>query len=210
MTVVDGGAGGPLYKGLAIGSYAGANYLYAADFRNNAIDVYDGSFVKVSLPGTFRDLALPAGYAPFGIQAIGDRIYVAYAKQTAGSNDETRGAGFGAIDVFDTAGVLMKRLVSDGALNAPWGMALAPSNFGTFSGDLLVANFGDGKINAYNPSTGMLDGTLSRMDGAPIIIDGLWGIAFGNGINAQPLNTLFFTAGPADETHGLYGRIDMQ
>ena len=210
VTVVDGGAGGPLYKGLAIGSYAGANYLYAADFRNNAIDVYDGSFVKVSLPGTFRDLALPAGYAPFGIQTIGERIYVAYARQAASGPDEIAGPGLGVVNVFDTSGVFLKRLVAGGALNAPWGMALAPSNFGTFSGDLLVANFGDGKINAYNPSTGMLDGTLSTTNGAPIIIDGLWGIAFGNGINAQPLNTLFFTAGPADETHGLYGRIDMQ
>ena len=210
VAVVNGGAGGPLYKGLAIASYAGANYLYAADFRNNAVDVYNGSFVKVTLPGTFRDLALPAGYAPFGIQAIGDRIYVAYARQAASGPDEVAGAGLGVVNVFDTSGVFLKRLTAGGALNAPWGLAMAPSNFGTFSGDLLVANFGDGKINAYNPTTGMFDGTLSKTDGTPIVIDGLWGIAFGNGINAQPLNTLFFTAGPADEAHGLYGRIDMQ
>jgi uncharacterized protein (TIGR03118 family) len=210
VTVVDGGANGPLYKGLAISRYAGANYLYAADFRNNAVEVYNGSFAKVTLPGSFRDPALPTGYAPFGIQAIGDRIYVAFAKQAASGPDEVAGAGLGIIDVFDTSGVLVKRLATGGALNAPWGMALAPAHFGTFGNDLLVANFGDGKINAYNPSTGKMDGTLSSADGVPIVFDGLWGIAFGNGVNSQATNTLFFTAGPADEAHGLYGRIDMK
>ena len=213
ITVVDGGANGPnvpVYKGLAISSYAGASYLYAADFRHNAIDVYNGSFAKVTLPGSFRDPALPTGYAPFGIQAIGERIYVACAKQAPSGPDEVKGAGLGIIDVFNTSGVLIRQLVMGGALNAPWGMTVAPANFGSFSNDLLVANFGDGKINAYNPSTGKLDGTLGKADGAPIVIDGLWGIAFGNGVNSQPVNTLFFTAGPADEAHGLYGRIDMQ
>jgi uncharacterized protein (TIGR03118 family) len=211
VTMFDGGVNGPLYKGLAISSYAGANYLYAADFRNNAIDVFSGSFAKVTLPGNFRDPGLPAGYAPFGIQAIGNRIYVAYAKQAATGPDEVKGAGLGLIDVFDTSGAFIKQLVMvGGALNAPWGMTMAPANFGSFSDKLLVANFGDGKINAYDPSSGKLKGALSRPDGTAIVIDGLWGLAFGNGVNAQPANTLFFTAGPADETHGLYGRIDMQ
>ena len=211
VTVVDaGGPNGPLYKGLAIAASAGANFIYAADFRHNAVDVYNGLFAKVSMPGSFGDPALPAGFAPFGIQAIGDRIYVAYARQSPTGPDELAGPGQGYINVFDTGGALIKRLVSGGALNAPWGMALAPSNFGTFSGNLLVANFGDGKINAYNTNTGAFTGTLSKSDGTPIVIDGLWGIAFGNGLNAQPLNTLFFTAGPADEAHGQYGRIDMQ
>ncbi|MES2017489.1 MAG: TIGR03118 family protein [Pseudomonadota bacterium] len=210
LTVVPaGGPTGPLYQGLAIGAYAGANYLYAADFRHNAVDVYNATFTKVTLPGVFHDMALPAGYAPFGIQGIADRIYVAYAKQDASGSEEVTGAGLGIINVFDSGGVFIKRLVTGGALNAPWGMALAPGNFGSFSGDLLVANFGDGKINAYRPS-GHLDGTLSKTDGTPIAIDGLWGIAFGNGINAQPRNTLFYTAGPQDEAHGVYGRIDMQ
>jgi uncharacterized protein (TIGR03118 family) len=210
VTVFDGGADGPVYKGLAIASYAGANYLYAADFRNNAIDVYDGKFTRVRLPGGFRDPGMPDGYAPFGIQAIGDRIYVAFAQRSSSGTDEIKGAGLGVIDVFDTSGVFIEQLVTGGALNAPWGMVIAPGNFGTFSGDLLVANFGDGKINAYNPRTGALQGTLSLADGTPIIIDGLWGLAFGNGVNAQPTNSLFFTAGPADEVHGQFGRIDMR
>jgi uncharacterized protein (TIGR03118 family) len=169
VTVFDDGANGPVYKGLAIASFAGANYLYAADFRNNAVEVYNGSFARVILAGSFRDPALPAGYAPFGIQPIGDRVYVAYAKQAASGPDEVAGVGLGLIDVFDTGGVFIKRLATRGALNAPWGMAMAPANFGTFSNDLLVANFGDGKINAFNPSTGKMVGTLSRADGAPIV-----------------------------------------
>ncbi|MDB5906029.1 MAG: hypothetical protein JWP34_143 [Massilia sp.] len=210
ITVSDGGANGPLYKGLAISSYAGANYLYAADFRNNAIDVYNGSFTKVTLPGSFHDPALPTGYAPFGIQSIGNLVYVAYAKQATSGPGDIPGAGLGIIDVFDSSGAFIKQLAMGGVLNAPWGMTMAPANFGPFSGDLLVANFGDGKINAFNPSTGKMDGTLSRSDGTPIVIDGLWGLAFGNGVNSQPNNTLFFTAGPSGGTHGLYGRIDLQ
>ncbi|MET0858205.1 MAG: TIGR03118 family protein [Telluria sp.] len=211
VTVFDGGAGGPVYKGLAIARFAGANHLYAADFRNNAIDVFNASFARIrTLPGRFRDPTLPGGYAPFGIQAIGERIYVAYARQAGSGPDQVAGEGLGVVNVFDTGGVFISRLVTGGALNAPWGMAQAPVNFGTFSNALLVGNFGDGKINAYNPVTGQFQGTLSRTDGSPIAIDGLWGIAFGNGINFQPANTLFFAAGPANETHGQYGRIDIQ
>ena len=179
-------------------------------FRNNRIDVYDASFQKATLPGGFADPNLPAGYGPFGIQAIGDRIYVAYAQRETAGNDEVKGAGLGVVDVYDMGGVFQHRLAAGGALNAPWGMALAPANFGDFSNAVLVANFGDGKINAYNPSTGAFIGTLSKADRTPIVIDGLWGIAFGNGVQNQPTNTLFYTAGPGDEAHGIYGRIDMQ
>jgi uncharacterized protein (TIGR03118 family) len=209
ITAVDTG-GNAVYKGLAIGSYAGANYLYAADFRNNHVDVYNGNWQKATLPGSFTDPNLPAGYAPFGIQAIGDRIYVAYAQRETNGNDDVKGAGLGMVDVYDTAGNMVKRLVTGGALNAPWGLAMAPANFGDFSNALLVGNFGDGKINAYNPTTGAFIGTLQKSDHTPIVIDGLWGIAFGNGVQNQPTNTLFYTAGPGDEAHGVYGRIDMQ
>lgn len=210
VTAVDTGADGAVYKGLAIGAYAGANYLYAADFKNGAVDVYDTSFHKVTLAGgSFADPSLPAGYAPFGIQALGGKIYVSYAQRSGSGPDEVDGAGLGYVDVFDPSGALIRRLVSNGALNAPWGMAMAPANFGSFSNMLLVANFGDGKINAYDPTTGAAMGTLGNPDGSAIVIDKLWGIAFGNGVNNQPTNTLFYTAGPGDEAHGLYGRLDL-
>jgi uncharacterized protein (TIGR03118 family) len=210
VTVYDIGATGPVYKGLAIGRAAGANYLYAADFQGSKIDVFDRNFVLVTLVGDFRDPGLPAGYAPFGIQVVGDRVYVAYAQRSATGADEVKGAGLGVVSVFSTSGAFIRQLVQGGALNAPWGMAVAPVNFGSVSNHLLVANFGDGKINAYNTSNGRFEGTLSGADGTPIVIDGLWGVAFGNGSFSQPLNTLFFTAGPSNETHGLFGRIDLQ
>lgn len=209
VTAVDSG-GNAVYKGLAIGAYNSANYLYAADFHNNRVDVYDANWQKATLPGSFTDPNLPTGYAPFGIQTIGDRIYVAYAQRETGGNDDVKGAGLGIVDAYDTAGNMVKRLVTGGALNAPWGLAMAPANFGDFSNALLVGNFGDGKINAYNPTTGAFIGTLQKTDHTPIVIDGLWGIAFGNGVNSQPTNTLFYTAGPGDEAHGAYGRIDLQ
>lgn len=210
VSVFDGGSAGNIYKGVALASSSGANHLYATDFHNGKVDVFDGSFTRVSLAGSFTDPSLPSGYAPYGIQAIGSNIYVSFAKQDTQAEDEVMGAGLGVVDVFDTGGNFIKQLVNGGTLNAPWGMAMAPANFGAFSNDLLVANFGDGKINAFDPDTGAYAGTLSTSDGNPIVIDGLWGIAFGNGINSQPTNTLFYAAGPAAESHGLYGRIDVQ
>jgi uncharacterized protein (TIGR03118 family) len=211
ITMYDGSAANKVYKALAIGKYNNANYLYAADFHNAKVDVFNGSYAPVTLAGNFVDPQLPSGYAPFGIQAIGNFIYVSYAKQQAGSNDEQAGAGLGALAVFDTGGNFVKQLVAPGGLlNAPWGIAMAPANFGVFSGALLVGNFGDGKINAYDASTGAPMGTLSKADKTPIVVDGLWGIAFGNDLFSQPSNTLFFAAGPADESHGLYGRIDVK
>ncbi|WP_394782069.1 TIGR03118 family protein [Undibacterium sp.] len=207
---VDASAAGKVYKGLAIASYLGINYIYATDFHNGSIDVYDGTFTKVALPGGFHDASIPAGYAPFGIQTIGSNIYVTYAKQDAQAHDDVPGAGAGMVDVFDSGGNFIKQLVNGGALNAPWGLGMAPANFGTLSGKLLVANFGDGKINAYDVADGSFAGALSKADGTPVVVDGLWGIAFGNGVNSQPVNTLFFTAGPSAEAHGLYGRIDLQ
>jgi uncharacterized protein (TIGR03118 family) len=209
VTVFDGATESRIYKGLAIAAQGSAHFLYAADFHNGVVDVFDSTFKPVGAGGAFTDPDLPTGYAPFGIQAIGDRIYVSYARQDAQAQDEVAGAGLGAVDVFDSSGALLKRLIPvGGKLNAPWGMALAPADFGPFSNDLLVANFGDGTINAFDPTTGDFVGTLSKADGSPIVIGGLWGIAFGNGLNAQPTNTLFYAAGPADETQGVYGRID--
>ncbi len=209
VIVFDGASAGAEYKGLAILT-GSVNRLYAADFHNKRVDVFDGNFNKITVSGGFTDSAIPANYAPFNIQAIAGQLYVAYAETSTGSGDEVDGAGLGYIDVFDSNGTLVKHLVSNGALNAPWGMAMAPANFGAFSNDLLVGNFGDGKINVYDPSTGTKVGTLSKADGSAIVIDGLWGIAFGNGLNSQPANTLFYAAGPSSEAHGVYGRIDMQ
>ena len=209
ILVVDRAAEGKIYTGLAIASVGGAPRLYAADFHNGVVDVYDGNFAPVVSAGAFTDPNLPAGYAPFGIQAIGNQILVAYAKQDAQAEDEVAGAGLGVVDVFDAAGTLTARLiVPGGKLNAPWGIALAPANFGPFSNALLVGNFGDGRVNAFDPATGAWLGALADGNGTPIAIDGLWGIAFGNGINDQPTNTLFYGAGPNDENDGVYGRID--
>jgi len=211
ITVFDGGNAGAVYTGLALASRGASDFLYAADFRNATVDMFDAAFNKVGGAGSFVDQALPPGYAPYGIQAIGDRVYVSYARQGAQTGVAVPGAGQGAIDVFDTAGNLVKRLVSPGgALNAPWGMAMAPAAFGTFGNALLVANVGDGKINAFDTSTGVLLGTMSMADGNPIAIDGLHGIAFGNGIGNQPTDTLFFAAGPGGGSHGVYGRIDIR
>ncbi|SAK50918.1 hypothetical protein AWB79_01697 [Caballeronia hypogeia] len=211
FTVVDSSASGAVYKGLAIAATAsGAHRLYATDFHNNKVDVFDGSFTKIAVPGGFRDTQIPVGFAPFGIQAIGSKIFVTYAKQDSDAHDDVAGAGLGFIDVFDIDGNLMQRFAANGALNAPWGMAQAPANFGTFSNDILVGNFGDGTINAFDPNSGALVGQLANTNGMPLVQQGLWGIAFGNDLDAQPSNTLFFAAGPNDEANGVYGRIDMQ
>jgi uncharacterized protein (TIGR03118 family) len=208
-------AGGAIYKGLAIAANNGALFLYAADFHNNKIDVFDTAFTKQAASASafsFADPAIPSGYAPFGIQAIpgsgvagATQIYVAYAQQVAPANSvNAAGTGLGYIDVYDTNGKLIKQLLAGGALNAPWGIALAPADFGTFSGALLVGNLGDGKINAYDAATGAPLGMLAAT-GAP----GLLGIAFGNDANSQPHNTLFFAAGIDGGANGIYGRIDL-
>jgi uncharacterized protein (TIGR03118 family) len=207
VTVVDDGASGAAYTGLAL---AGSS-LYAADFRHGTVNVFDGTFARTVLAGAFVDPGLPAGYAPFGLQAIGSQVLVAYAQRDASGRGATTGAGLGIVDAFTTSGTFVKRLVdAGGALNAPWGMAMAPAGFGSFSGALLVANTGDGRIDAFDPATGALLGTLSTAGGAALAIDGLHGIAFGNNLNGQPATTLFFAAGPGGGAHGLYGRIDAQ
>ncbi len=210
-TAAGGSAGTAAYTGLTLASHNGINYLYAADFRNGRIDVYDPAWKKVTLPGGgFSDGGLPAGYAPYGIQAVGNRLYVTYAQRAASGPGENRGPGLGIVDVFDPSGALVKRFATGGVLNAPWGIAQAPAGFGSAAGMLLVGNFGDGRINVFDPASGALVGVLAKADKTPIAIDGLWGIAFGNGVNEQPATTLFYVAGPANGTHGAYGRIDPQ
>jgi uncharacterized protein (TIGR03118 family) len=211
----DDGAGGAVYKGLAIATdTSSVARLYAADFHNGKVDVFDNTFHKVTVAGGFTDLTLPTGFAPFGIQALTVHnqtlIYVTYAKQDSAKHDNVDGPGLGLIDVYDTQGVLQSHLVvMGGTLNAPWGLALAPANFGTLSNMLLVGNFGDGAINAFDPSTGQPHGTLSDASAQPVLNPGLWGIAFGNGAHNQPLATLYFAAGTGGGAGGLYGRIDL-
>jgi uncharacterized protein (TIGR03118 family) len=201
-------ADGAVYKGLAIATdSAGDRLIYAANFRAGTVDVFDSNFHPVTLPGGFNDPHIPDGYAPFGIQELGGNIYVTYAVQNAAKHDDVSGRGHGIVDVFNTDGVLEARLAQHGQLDSPWGLAIAPSNFGEFSNDLLVGNFGDGRINAFDLRTLNFRGQLKDPQGNPIVIDGLWGLKFGNGAAAGPTNTLFFSAGINGEADGLFGSL---
>lgn len=202
-------AGSAIYKGLAISANGSGGRIYATDFFNARIDVYDGTFQPVTLPpGAFRDPDMPNGFAPFGIQNLQGDIYVTYAKQGPGKEDDVAGPGLGFVDVYTTNGRLLRRVASRGTLNAPWGLAMAPAGFGALRNTLLVGNFGDGRINAFDPVFNFRLGYLHGTNHQPIRIKGLWGLAFGNGYQKQSVDTLYFTAGPDDETHGVYGRLD--
>jgi uncharacterized protein (TIGR03118 family) len=197
-----------IYKGLAIATTSAGAFLYAADFHHGRIDVFDQGFNRVQLSGGFADPQIPEGFAPFNIQELGGRLYVAYAKQDADAEDEVAGPALGFVDVYSTSGQLLRHLIQHGQLNAPWGLVLAPATgFGRFSGALLVGNFGDGRINAYNQATGEFLGRLRHEDNSPIAIEGLWALRFGNGVTGTP-TTLLFTAGIDDEAHGLFGAIE--
>jgi uncharacterized protein (TIGR03118 family) len=196
-----------LYKGAAIANVGSNAYLYAANFNTGAIDVLKGASGAPNLTGTFTDPNLPSGYAPFNIQTLEDKLYVAYALKDSASPDEVAGAGLGMVSIFDLQGNLERRLVTGGALNAPWGLAIAPSSFGEFAGSLLVGNFGDGTINAYNLANGSLVGQLKDGNGQVLKIDGLWALSAGNDGAAGSSQAIYFTAGPGDETHGLFGAI---
>jgi uncharacterized protein (TIGR03118 family) len=213
VVAYDDGSGGAAYTGLAIAAHQGASRLYATDFRSDKIDVFDGNFQKIPPAGAFVDPSLPAGYAPFGIHALtlnGETVlFVTYAQRAPGSNATVNGAGLGLVNIFDTGGTLRSRFVPPGAqLNAPWGIALAPEGFGELSNTVLIGNFGDGVINAFDPATGALVDSIRDSAGQPIATPGLRGIAFGNGAQGQPVNTLFFAAAIANGAGGLYGRID--
>jgi len=204
--------GTAIYKGVTIAQAGGVNFLYVANFFNGTVDVYDTNYVQVTtLPvGAFTDPNLPEGFAPFNVQNIGGDIFVAYAKQDDDRKDEVAGRKLGYVDVFDGSGTLLQRFENGPWMNAPWGLALAPTagiGFGKASGKLLVGMFGSGQIATFDPVTGEFEGLLRDRHGKPIQIDGLWALRFGNNGGAGPSTTLFFTAGIDDEQHGLFGTI---
>jgi uncharacterized protein (TIGR03118 family) len=199
-----------VYKGAAFATIAGAGYLYAANFKTGAIDVVKGDVSAPALTGRFTDPNLPAGFAPFNIQNLGGTMYVAYALQNATGDEELKGPGLGFVSAFDLQGNLIGRVASAGTLDAPWGLAFAPSSFGALAGALLVGNFGDGRINAFDPATHALLGQLAASDGTPLAIDGLWALAPGNDVAAGSSNLIYFTAGPDDESHGIFGVLTPQ
>jgi uncharacterized protein (TIGR03118 family) len=195
-----------VYKGLALASTPQGSRLYAANFRQGTIDVFDGTFQPVVKPGAFVDPFLRRGYAPFNVQALDGKIYVAYAQQDAEKTDEVAGPGKGFVDAYTTDGHLLSRLFFHGQLNAPWGLTFAPHDFGRFSDALLVGNFGDGLVHAFDRRTGFPLGTLRDAQHRPIVIDGLWALDVGDGVFGAP-NQVVFSAGPSDESHGLVGTL---
>jgi len=205
--IVGAEKSGASYTGLALAANGTANFLYATDVRGGRIDVFDRVFAPATLAGNFRDPRLPAGFVPFAIHNLQGNLYVAFGKRDASGAFVQPGKGLGIISVFDADGRFIRRVATGFQLNAPWGMAIAPANFGRFSNRLLVGNFGDGTIQAFDPPTGLWVGTMRTSDGKRLVIPVLWGMSFGNGILNQPTNTLFFAAGPNFGQGGLYGRI---
>jgi uncharacterized protein (TIGR03118 family) len=201
VLAVDDGDEGAVYKGATLASAGGRDFLYVTNFYEGTVDVYNQNWAEVSNEQSFVDPTLPDGYAPFGIQNINGLIYVTYAKQDAEKKDDVPGPGHGFASVFDTSGNFIERLISRGRLNSPWGLALAPQGFGRASGELLVGNFGDGRINVFDPNTGQSFGPLAQPDATPLVFDGLWALLFVD-------TDLYFTAGIADEQHGLFGEIE--
>jgi uncharacterized protein (TIGR03118 family) len=214
IIVVDNSASNAVYKGVARGLVGRDEFLYLANFRGGFVEMYDSHFQFVR---SFTDATIPAGYAPFNVRNIRSKLLVTYAKQLAPDNeDDESGAGNGFVDVFDFAGNFLRRFAEHGTLNSPWGIARAPFGFGRFSDAVLVGNFGDGRINAFDPDTREFLGQLRDLNGDVIEIDGLWGLAFGERLLAVfnpffccdiTIPVLYFTAGPDDETHGLFGYI---
>lgn len=196
---------GAVYKGLAIGDLGGAQFLYASDFRNGMVEQFDSDF---NLVRSFSDPSVAAGYAPFGAQVLDGHLFITYALQDSDKKDDVGGDGNGYIDEFNLDGTLVRQLVTQGGpVNSPWGLDIAPSSFGQFAGDLLVGNFGDGTISAFNLGNGMFDGKLLGVDGNPIVLGDLWGLLNGNGGKGGDPNNVYFTAGVSDEAHGLFGAL---
>jgi uncharacterized protein (TIGR03118 family) len=200
----DGGKGA-VYKGLTLASIGSSTYLYATNFRAGDVEMYNSAF---GLVDTFTDPTVAAGYAPFNVQELNGDLYVTFALQDAAKHDDVAGPGHGYVDIFSLNGTFLKRLVSEGGqVNSPWGLDIAPSSFGALAGDLLVGNFGDGTISVFNPTTGAFDGKLLGANGMPIVEGDLWGLINGNGGSGGNPNDVYFTAGIADEAHGLFGAI---
>ncbi|MBI4910516.1 MAG: TIGR03118 family protein [Acidobacteria bacterium] len=208
---VDNSGAAAVYKGLALASFGGNEYLYATNFFSGQIEVFNSSFGQVALPpGRFLDGLLPPGFAPFNIQNIGGELWVTYALQDAQKHDDVAGAGNGFVNVFTPDGVLTRRFAQQGPLNSPWGITMAPADFGEFSGAILVGNFGDGRINAYNAQSGLFLGQMLEPSGRELTIDGLWALIFGNGGQGGEAGLLYFTAGINHEQNGVFGRIKPQ
>lgn len=197
-----------VYKGSAIATVGTSAYLYAANFRAGTIDVLKGNVGAPSLTGTFTDPTMASGYAPFNVQNLGGNLFVTYAQQNAAKHDDVAGAGHGFVDEFDLNGTLVKRIAGGGALDSPWGLAIAPSSLGSFTGDLLVGNFGDGRINAFDLAGSGGPTALGQLPGAgsvPLTIDGLWALSPGNNGSGGSSQKLYFTSGPNGETGGVFG-----
>jgi uncharacterized protein (TIGR03118 family) len=201
---------GAVYKGLAIATdTGGTTRLYVTNFRAGTVEVYDAGFNRVLSPGAFTDPDLPRGYAPFNIVPVAGKLVVTFAVQNAAKHDDVAGESHGIVDIFDLTGHSLQRLVQHGQLNSPWGVAVAPSTFGTLAGSLLVGNFGNGHIDAYNPTTGEFIDKMRDPHGQAIVIDRLWTLHVGSGMgNGGKTDTVYFTAGPNDETDGLFGAIN--
>jgi uncharacterized protein (TIGR03118 family) len=206
-------AAGAIYKGLTIALAFGAARLYAADFHNGKVDVFDASYKPIKPPASASH-GLPPGYAPFNVRALGSLVVVTYAQQDDDRTDDVKGPGHGFVDLLDFDGRVIDRLVERGELDSPWGVAVAPSRDDALGFDLLIGNFGDGRINVYDVTLRgfqsplvKLEGALTDAAGQPVVIDGLWAIAFGPGAGGFGAADLYFTAGPDDEQHGLFGKL---
>ena len=209
ILMVDNSAGEAIYKGLAGSDPTGNDmFVFASDFHNGKVDVFDSTFTSVDMGSSaFSDPNIPAGFAPFGIRNIGGQLFVTYAKQDADAHDDVKGLGNGYVDVFTTSGVLVRRFASQGPLNSPWGVVQTPASFGGFGNAIIIGNFGDGHLSAFDPVSGSFKGQLNQPGGMPVAIDGLWALEFGNGGTAGSTDTLFFSAGPNAENDGLFGML---
>jgi len=209
VLALDHSSRGAIYKGLALLQTPTGPRIYASNFASGQVEMYDGNFSPVGPRSTsqFHIPGLDQNWAPFGVQSVGGDVVVTFAHRMPGQHDEDHGPGLGWVGVFDTEGNLLLVLEHGNFINAPWGIAMSPSDFGVFSHRLLIGNFGDGWIHVYNAFTGKHEGYLEDANGLPIAIDGLWGISFGNNAKAGAPNSLYYTAGPEDESEGLYGYL---